>query len=404
MTTATHRVRCCGHNHEITLDERGRLHRTCDSEPCKLAFATARALLMGDTTWTSTSGWGKRWRLRRDEAKRKRLARYVIPEPITDVRHRFATHASADVLAVVGQTTYRTGVDDWHDMPAHVAVFSRVGCTPCVLGVADTIWRGKKPWRTQYLQLTVHVDPVLWARLVKRIPGGLVHEGLVHKGDNKRSAVAIIDNAPNGRMTRPGDLVVLAGKQGRGLSVETLPALVRQGESGEWHVVRWLRWDMLSNGAVDMVGRGLSATREIDSLRLTLLATRFRPAWAVVRKAKADEQCAPYRMNVLARNGLEAKLAQMPTRDELFDAHARANLALSTFALTPLGETAGCTGICYTCAQQDDCHAKRLVDAAGKQLDERDGLTKHLREMDQTTAQQRQHLLLLGFTEDEING
>jgi len=39
---------------------------------------------------------------------------------------------------------------------------------------------------------------------------------------------------------KDGDLSVVSGKQGRGLSIDTRDALIRRDEDGEWFLVRWL--------------------------------------------------------------------------------------------------------------------------------------------------------------------
>lgn len=403
MTPAKHRVYCSGHKHEVTLDTRGRLHRTCDADPCKYAFQAAKAFLCGETVWSVGHGWGKDWRLARDAMEGKRFARRSLAElpPKTNIRQRFEARAIADVRTAIDSTHYREGASQWVRCDTNFVIHAEAGLTPAVLGKPAKIWHKKHTWSARYVELTVYVNPVLWRRLCKHIPLGVVTE----ESKINRLAVAVLDKTPAVRGSRAGDLVVLAGRQARGLSIESMPALVRQDQQKHWHIVRWLRWDTLSDAGADVLGRGMMNASATDSLSVALQATRGRAAWAIHRRLKTVAVCASYRVNVLARSGAETKLRQLPTRDELFGTHIRAAQAIADYAASVLGEVAGCKGECLYCAMSSEsCTARKAMLDAETVMNQRTDIERLLRKLDQTTALEHQQLEKLGFTTEEIHG
>jgi hypothetical protein len=259
MTTAV-KVRCSGKLHEIVLTDAGRLVFPDHAHEAGGTWARAQVDL-------ATLGGGAvcrcgevllAWRERTSRVRDR------LPEAIRDAHQRACDRRASRMTVLLKKPnlgerlaklmegrlnmalsralvagTYREGTSRWVNCESIVSAHaSWVEVAPHVTGESKVV-RHPKHWEWQALDLRLIgvVHPVGYARVLRAIPTGLVDGHVV---------VALVDGGihgqqPHVRGRRPGDLLVRAGKQSRGLTVVTATALVRRDSDGSWHIVRWVK-------------------------------------------------------------------------------------------------------------------------------------------------------------------
>lgn len=240
----------------------------------------------------------------------------------------------------------------------HVTDAEAVPVPPTVWGVPERMVDKRRDLTAMRLNITAGTTVVAWGALVARIPGGIVFD----RG-RRRLAVALLCNGAaqlSGIRSRSGDLVVAAGRQGRGFEVATAPALVRRHTAtDDWRVVRWLTWPELPDSAVMPYVPALQFDADWCATS-ALTATQGRPGLAEVRAYHVGAMRASFCQALGERNILVAKLKGFVyTVDELRALRDQADEAIVAYSRSDAGELAGCTAACGSCSSVDTCTALR---------------------------------------------
>lgn len=243
----------------------------------------------------------------------------------------------------------------------HVSDVDPVPVPPTVWGVPERMVDKRRDLTTRRLNILGATTVGAWCALTARVPGGIVYD----RG-RRRLAVALLCTGGAqlaSARDRHGDLVVAAGRQGRGLEVATAPALVRRHAwTGDWRVVRWLAWKELPDSAVMPYVAALQLDADWCATS-ALTATQGRPGLAAARAYHVGAMRASFCLALGERNLLTAKLRGFAyTPDELRALRDQADEAIVEYSRSDAGELAGCTAECGACPGRASCTARQARD------------------------------------------
>lgn len=381
---ATYRVRA---GHEVTIDEHGCLHRECSCAECKDAFTSLRGLLSsGMDIRARYKRLPASWRKACDAAQSKRRKRAAANAPATRVAptQLLAQRAITSLGQAMPLLDYREGSSPHAVNATNRSSAMIYTAIPHVRGLPEMVsrvggYRSQGQKNVVRLELYVEANPIGWVRLTRCIADGIVLEkGL------RRLAVQILDQQPDMQGAMPGDMIVAAGKQARGLEVVTRPALVRKSADNTWVVVRWLTWQALSAESVAVYGRALVRLKHVralgDSGQVTAMnATADKPEWASARSPFSARYHEEYSFVLDEIESTNAVLDLFEVSlDDLRARRQEADEAILAYARTDMGRLAGCSARCGHCIESEQCPARlaRLIahdavvlyETAGKKL------------------------------------
>lgn len=219
---------------EVRVQCEGQLHRVVLADSGKLAFPDHEGLLedmtlaaLGATALPRCAQVLLAWREGRPgplpKGLRERLlwsrshARPVERiDPLTKPKEwRFECRLEQELRAAWDATCYRKKWD--------MFVTVKLSSVPMVTAQSTKLWRPQHRWPSVRQEVVLQADirwlSRVWLRGLAVVDGHLVMDVLEE---------------------RDGELVVWAGRQGRGYGVHTCRALLRRGEDGQWHLMKWL--------------------------------------------------------------------------------------------------------------------------------------------------------------------
>jgi len=136
------------------------------------------------------------------------------------------------------ETTYREPSSRWVDTAGMSFELTITGLRRTtdeyVYGAPKKVWHskfGKRNYPGVAVDLVLRTSVVSYLTLLNKIPGGVVYDPKQDVWCLAAAVVKVIDR---------NTAVVSAGKQGRGVAVESLKALVQKAADGNWVVQRWL--------------------------------------------------------------------------------------------------------------------------------------------------------------------
>jgi hypothetical protein len=388
MRRISHRVRCSGVMHTVWRDTDGVLHRTCNGEGCTFGFEKARALLSGlpdvpaGTGWRSRYAarkWGEDWQDAKRAGWRKRAVRHRTrgekllsgsehlqelavdadfdsdlfggppASPLLDVLKAGETKEA--IRKRLSQAIYDDLQEIAYRRPSVSA--SSCGTSAGVISTYAHIDRNAAAVVSAEVELTRMPSSCGLPRTLRRcilrlsstaeqafrVRTALGGSSLFYSGTDAFIAAAILEKRADG-------LVVVAGRQGRGLSVESTPALVRR-EGARAVLTRWMGWEELDEDRVEPYARELSRKHPISDVHAAccILAVRGRPKFAPVIHGMLDYTGVSWRGLKSEEESVRIEEAALPPKEMLDNAVEQCRLAAIAY-VEKWGVLVGCTRAC----------------------------------------------------------
>ena len=166
----------------------------------------------------------------------------LVPQEIMKQLLKTGKRLKKAATRAFDKTNYRSSSTKWVDSAGTTfkIEFMILGASQknaeftSVEGLPETVWHskyGKRQYPGKTLEVKIKTSPKLYIELLNKIPDGVIYDP---KKDIWCLAAAIIE------IIERNSMIVIAGQQGRGLSINRRAALVNKDEDGDWFVKRWL--------------------------------------------------------------------------------------------------------------------------------------------------------------------
>lgn len=221
------RVQCEGQSHRVVLADSGKLafpdHEGLFEDMTLAALGDAELPRCAQVllAWREGRSGPLPRRLREELSRSGSRAHQRRPvesvDPLTKPKEwRLERRLERELRAAWDATCYRKKKWDMH-------VTVKLGSVPMVTAQSTKLWRPRHNLPSVRQEVTLQADirwlSRVWLRGLAVVDGHLVMDVLEE---------------------RDGELVVQAGRQGRGYWVYTCQALLRRGGDGRWHLTKWL--------------------------------------------------------------------------------------------------------------------------------------------------------------------
>jgi len=162
----------------------------------------------------------------------------VLPQKVMQELLRVGPRIKEAAEEAYYESTYREPSSRWVDragMSFKSELFGpRSAVQTSVSGTPEKVWHskyGKRQYSGVAVRVTLVTTVPAYITLLNKIPHGVVFDPKSKTWCMAASIVKVIDR---------NSVVVVAGKQGRGVAVDSRRALVQKGSDGSWVVKKWL--------------------------------------------------------------------------------------------------------------------------------------------------------------------